>query len=209
MIGPYLLAILLGYFWGAFPTGYIVGRLLKGIDVRQYGSGRTGGANVLRSVGGKAFLITILGDLAKGFIPVIVMKMVLKEEGAAALAGLMTLVGHNWSIFLGWRGGAGVAVTIGALFALQPLVVLSSGLVGLVATFLSRYVSLGSLVFASLMALTLLGLALLGRGPWEYGLYGLLAGGIIILAHRPNIERLLAGKERRLGEPGGRREGGP
>jgi len=173
MVTTYLLAAFMGYFLGAFPTGYIVGRLWKGIDIREYGSGRTGGANILRTV--------------------------------VAVAALAALVGHNWSLFLGWRGGAGVGTTLGGLLILEPVTTLVVALSGFLVAIISRYVSLGSLVFAFLIPLALLGQRLFFRGSWEHLAYGILAGGIIVFAHRPNIGRLLKGMERRIGESGKRR----
>jgi len=194
----------MGYFLGAFPTGYIVGRLWKGIDIREYGSGRTGGANILRNVGAFPAAITVLGDVGKGVVAVLVARALWHNETATVVAALAALVGHNWSLFLGWHGGAGVMTTFGALLVLEPLATLVAALLGFPVAAISRYVSLGSLAFAFLIPLALLGQRLFLRGSWEHLAYGILAGGIIIFAHRPNIGRLLKGTERRIGEPGRR-----
>ena len=205
MVTTYLLTACMGYFLGAFPTGYIVGRLWKGIDIREYGSGRTGGANILRNVGAFPAAITVLGDLGKGVVAVLVARALWHNEAAAVVTALAALVGHNWSLFLGWHGGAGVTTTFGALLVLEPVATLVAALLCFPVAAISRYVSLGSLAFAFLIPLVLLGQRLLFRGSWEHLAYGILAGGIIIFAHRPNIGRLLKGTERRIGERGKRR----
>lgn len=205
MVLTYFLAAFMGYFLGAFPTGYIVGRLWKGIDIREYGSGRTGGANILRTVGLFPAVITALGDVGKGVVAVLVARVLWHNEVAAVLAALAALAGHNWSLFLGWHGGAGVGITFGGLLILEPLTTLVVALLGSLVAVLSRYVSLGSLAFAFLIPSALLVQRLFLRGSWEHLAYGILAGGIIIFAHRPNIGRLLKGTERRIGEPGKRR----
>lgn len=200
-----LLTAFMGYFLGAFPTGYIVGRLWKGIDIREYGSGRTGGANILRTVGVFPAVFTALGDVSKGIFVVLLARALWHNEAAAVVAALAALVGHNWSLFLGWQGGAGVGTTFGGFLILEPVTTLVMALLGFLVAVISRYVSLGSLAFAFLMPLALLGQRLFLRGSWEHLAYGILAAGIIVLAHRPNIGRLLEGKERRIGEPGKRR----
>jgi len=205
MVTTYLLAAFVGYFLGAFPTGYIVGRLWKGIDIREYGSGKTGGANILRAVGAFPAVITALGDVGKGVVAVLVARALWHNEAAAVVAALAALVGHDWSVFLGWRGGAGVTTTMGALLVLEPVATLVAALLGFPVIALSRYVSLGSLAIAFLIPLVLLGKRLFFRGSWEHLAYGILAGGIIIFAHRSNIGRLLKGTERRIGEAGKRR----
>ncbi len=205
MVTTYLLTAFVGYFLGAFPTGYIVGRLWRGIDIREYGSGRTGGANILRTVGTLPAAITALGDVGKGVVAVLVARALWHNEAAAVVAALAALVGHNWSLFLAWRGGAGVGTTFGGLLVLEPVTTLGVAFLGFLVTLISRYVSLGSLAFAFLIPLALLGQRLLLRGSWEHLAYGILAGGIIIFAHRPNIGRLLKGTERQIGEPGKRR----
>lgn len=207
MVTIYLLTALMGYFMGAFPTGYIVGRLWKGIDIREYGSGRTGGANILRTVGVFPAAITALGDVGKGVVAVLVARALWHNEAAAVVAALAALVGHNWSLFLGWHGGAGVGTTFGSLLVLEPVTTLVVAFLGLLVAVISRYVSLGSLGFAFLILLAVLGQRLFFRGSWEHLVYGILAGGIIVFALRPNIGRLLKGTERRIGEPGKRRSG--
>ncbi|MBI2845356.1 MAG: glycerol-3-phosphate 1-O-acyltransferase PlsY [Chloroflexi bacterium] len=201
------LSATIGYLLGAIPVGYITARIW-GVDVLKVGSGRTGGTNVLRSVGILPFVITIAGDLLKGYLAVLIVRILFHNEALVVLSGLAAIFGHNWSIFLKGRGGAGVTPTIGALFGISPILVPLTLGAGLMVIFLSRYVSLGSITGALTLFLSMLGLTLFFQEPWEHLAWGIGACLLIIVAHRPNIERLLRGTERRLGEPAKPLEGG-
>lgn len=194
------LAIIGGYLLGSVPTGYIVGRLW-GVDVLKKGSGRTGGANVLRTAGLIPSLTTVAGDIAKGFLAVVLARSIIHQEIVTVAAGLGAIVGHNWSIFLRGRGGAGVAATVGALLGIAPLLVPVAGGVGLVVILATRYVSLGSITGAVTLLLAMVGLVFFAQAPIEYLVWGAGAAALILYAHLPNIQRLLQGTERRLGEP--------
>ncbi len=224
-----LLGALLGYVFGAFPTGYFAGRLWN-VDVRKHGSGRTGGSNVLRTAGWGAFAITVIGDILKGVIPVLILRWLAPEYHAAhALAVLGVLIGHNWSVWiallakpnpranysappLGWieriaqqgRGGAGVAVTAGACLALFPPVALIIAPLPLLLLAVLRYSSVASMTAALLFPVVMLAFTLTGGAPWEYFLLALVVCVIIIAVHVPNIQRLRAGTERRFGQRLGR-----
>jgi len=202
---PYLVAIAIGYLLGSFPSGYVVGRL-KGIDVRQWGSGRIGGTNVLRSVGPWAAILAVLSDVAKGVVAVFVARALVGSPSAEVLAGLAAILGHDFSIFLRFSGGRGVATTMGALGALYLPAPLILGLLGLSVIAVSRYASLGSLTMATLMPFAMLYLVLFADKPAWYLVYGLAAGILIVVLHRGNIQRLLAGTERKIGERGEKRE---
>lgn len=202
----YLVAIGIGYLLGSFPSGYVVGRL-KGIDVRQWGSGRVGGTNVLRSAGTWAALLAVMGDVGKGILAVHVARALVGSPSAEALAGLAAILGHDFSIFLKFGGGRGVATTMGALGALYtPVVPIILALIGISVIILSRYASLGSLTIATLTPLVMLYLVLFADKPVWYLFYGLAAGVLILVLHRGNIQRLLAGTERKVGEKGERRK---
>jgi glycerol-3-phosphate acyltransferase PlsY len=185
----YFAATAIGYLLGSFPSGYVVGRL-RGIDVRQWGSGRLGGTNVLRSAGPWAAILAVLGDVAKGVLAIFV---------ARAL-------GHDFSIFLKFSGGRGVATTLGALGALYLPAALILALIGLSIVAVSRYASLASLTIATLIPFATLYLVLFADQPVLYLVYGLAAGILIVVLHKGNIQRLLAGTERKIGERGERRE---
>jgi glycerol-3-phosphate acyltransferase PlsY len=202
----YLAVIAIGYLLGSFPSGYVVGRL-RGIDVRQWGSGRLGGTNVLRSAGPWAAILAVLGDVGKGVLAVFVARALVGSPSAEILAGLAAILGHDFSIFLKFSGGRGVATTLGAMGALYLPASIILALLGLAVVAVSRYASLASLTIATLMPFAMLCLVLLAGKPVWYLVYGLAAGTLIVVLHRGNIQRLLAGTERKIGMKGERREG--
>jgi glycerol-3-phosphate acyltransferase PlsY len=201
----YLIAALFGYLAGAVPFGYVVVKLFTGKDIRTFGSGRTGGTNAIRAAGLVAGGLTGIGDVAKGAVAVwgagwLGNQLNLSSPAAAqVLAGVMAVVGHNYSVFLSWRGGAGTGPNVGvaagfwfpALFILLPLVPIL-----LVAT---GYASVTSLVIAGLVPVLFAMRALVAKAPWEYAVYGIVAGTLVVWALRPNIARLKAGTERLVG----------
>lgn len=193
------------YLVGSFPAGYLLGRLW-GVNVLEGGSGRTGGTNVFRSAGVLPALLTGALDIGKGALAVWLAGQVCPAESqsvAEAFAGAAVILGHNYSVFLRFRGGAGVGTSLGALGAiyLPAGVALLSLLLVVIA--ITRYASVGSLTVATLMPIVLLVLGTTDTLPLTYLLYGLLAWVIVVNAHRPNIQRLLVGAERRLGEKKG------
>jgi len=201
----HLLVLIAGYLCGSFPTGYLVARLWRGVDVRKIGSGRTGGTNVLRSAGVGPAAVTVVGDIAKGYLAVMLAQVILGTPLASALGGVAAIFGHNHSIFLQGLGGAGSMTNVGVLMALSPLVAALAGLGSIPVLAIWRFASLGSITLAVLTLLSLLVGVLWGQLPAEYLLYGLLSSAMIVYELRPNIQRLLAGKERKIGEaaPGG------
>lgn len=191
------------YFLGSFPAGYLLGRLW-GVNVLQWGSGRTGGTNVLRSAGALPALITGAIDVGKGALAVWLAGWLAPETVQAiaqVLAGVAVILGHNHSIFLGFRGGAGVGTSLGALSVIYWPAAVALLVLLLVIIAATRYASIGSLTVMTLMPLILFALAVAGVLSLTYVGYGLLAWAIIVYAHRPNIRRLIQGTERRLGEP--------
>ena len=197
----YAAVILLGYLLGSIPFGYVVGRA-RGVDVLEYGSGRIGGTNVLRTAGKKAAVVSIGLDLAKGGAAVLLGRWLVGTELAAVLAGFAAVVGHNWSIFIGFRGGAGTGTSMGGYFFLAPwptlLVGVSSAFIGFVVL---RYASVTSLLIVFLMSPALLIGVLFFDQSLEHLAYALAVGAIVLFSHRPNIRRLIRGTERRVGEP--------
>ncbi len=195
-----MFALVLGYLLGAIPIGYLVGRVW-GVDVRQYGSGRTGGTNVLRATGSIVpFLLTGGGDILKGIIAVLLGRMVFGSELAAALAGIGVVIGHNWSVFLNWRGGAGGATAAAALTTLSPLAGAIVVPMGLSILYFSRYASLATITvgLGSLIALAALAAFVPFQHPWLHVIYGVAAALLLLLALRPNLRRLADGTERRI-----------
>jgi glycerol-3-phosphate acyltransferase PlsY len=194
-------AVVAAYLLGSFPAGYLLGRLW-GVNVLSCGSGRTGGTNVLRSAGIVPALLTGLLDIGKGALAVWVAGQMTGYPEVEVLAGAAAILGHNYSVFLRFRGGAGVGTSLGALGAIYLPAALGLVVMLLVTIAVTRYASLGSLIVSTLMPLVLLVLGLEGILPLTYVAYGVLAWIIIVYAHRPNIQRLLQGTERRIGEGG-------
>ena len=212
MVWQSAVVAVVGYLAGAIPIGWIVGKLLRGVDVRDYGSGATGATNVLRTLGPRPFLFVLVADALKAYIPVLAIWYIFEpHEGATAAqnlqatAAVAAIIGHDWPVYIGFRGGRGVAATYGAFAAM--LFPLSVGLVVaailIVLTF--RYMSLMSLTTVPLGGIALLVLALTGIVPYAYAVFGGLAAVLVLLRHRANIQRLLAGTEPKMGRGGTRR----
>ncbi len=201
-----MLATVAGYVLGAIPVGMLVGYFYRRIDVREHGSRRTGATNVLRTLGPGAAAFVAAGDLTKGALAVVIARMVFWGQPAMDLhvaevmAALAALAGHNWSIFISWKGGRGVLVSAGAVLMLFPPSVIICAVIGLLVIALSRFVSLGSLVGAVLTAVLLLASVTFGIEPRPYAAYAVIGALVIVIQHRDNIERLRAGKERKLGQ---------
>jgi glycerol-3-phosphate acyltransferase PlsY len=188
------LGLLVAYLIGAIPVGFLVARAFGLGDIRGHGSGTIGTTNVLRTLGRGAAAVTLLGDIAKGAAAVWLGG--LAADGLAAPCAVAAVVGNCWPIFLGFRGGKGVATGFGALVGLVPMAVAPAALVWVAITASFRYVSLASVMAALCVPLG----ALLLSYPWPSVGAALAVAGIIVARHRENIDRLLAGHERRLGE---------
>ncbi|HBT46433.1 MAG TPA: acyl-phosphate glycerol 3-phosphate acyltransferase [Peptococcaceae bacterium] len=190
-----LLVLLGSYLLGSLPTAYVVARYLKGFDIRRRGSGNIGATNAFRTMGTGPGLAVLAVDVLKGTIPVLLGRAV-GGDWMAVLAGMAAMAGHNWSVFLAFQGGRGVATAAGVFLGLAPYALFWAFLVWLLVLLITRYVSLSSVVAAASAPVILL----LLRGPLPYFLFTLVAAGIIIYRHRPNIKRLLAGREPKIGE---------
>ena len=199
-----LLAAILGYLLGALPFGLIIGRLTRGIDLREYGSHRTGATNALRTLGMPAAAAVFLLDVAKGVAAVLLARLLFADdplvEWAAAVAGFAAIVGHNWSVFIGFTGGRGVATSTGALAAMSPwtVVILAPIVIGIM--WRSRYVSLGSITGGMLAPVITAGLWLVDLASVPAIAYALASGLLVTAAHADNIARLRAGTERKIGQ---------
>lgn len=190
-----LVGLVLVYLVGAVPVGYLVAKLL-GFDIRSHGSGNIGATNILRTLGKGPAVITLLLDVVKGYVAVWIALALGPEPWWGSVGALLAVIGNCWSVFLGFRGGKGMATGLGAFLHLMPWAVLPAIVVwGAVAgTF--RYVSLASLAAALCVPI---GAALL-RYHWSGVATALLVALIILLRHRDNVARLLSGTERKLGE---------
>jgi glycerol-3-phosphate acyltransferase PlsY len=200
----YIVTIVLGYLLGAVTWGLIVGYLFTGKDIRKFGSGKTGTTNVLRTAGKLAAALVLVADVSKGVVPALVGRLAFEEPGAAAAGALAAVVGHNWPVFAGFRGGRGVATAFGGALGLTPLLALSFPVAAAAIVGTTRVMSLMSIVAAPLAGAAIVGAWMLD---WTHGAYALYAVGAVALIeymHIPNMRRLLAGTEPRLGQGGDR-----
>lgn len=191
-------AILAAYIIGSIPTGYILVKLLKGIDIRTVASGSTGATNVKRVLGMKGFIATMLLDALKGVIPVVCAKIISAKfgifSGLAPLMAVAVILGHSKSIFLNFTGGKSVASGGGTIFGLNWHVGLLSFIIWFVLTYTTRYVSVGSIVAIVLSPLWMY----LFKMPLSYILYCAVGAAYVVYLHRENIKRLLKGEENKV-----------
>lgn len=210
MITPLLISgllILVGYLLGSIPTGYLTGKWLKGIDIREEGSGSTGATNVLRTLG-KPAAITVLGiDVLKGSVAVAIVRLFYAFfplntlpsswlTWLVLLTGVAAILGHSRSIFLNFTGGKSVATSLGVFLAMTPVVALATLGTFLVVLTFSRIVSLGSLVGAIAIIIYMI----MANAALPYVLLAVFAGIYVIVRHQANISRLIAGTEPKIGQ---------
>ncbi len=201
----YVVLAAIGYLLGSIPCGQIVAALSGGVDLSRYGSGKTGTTNVLRTLGWGAALAVFLGDLAKGLAAVLIARALTGGHATAQpvaeiVAGFAAVIGHNWSLYIRFKGGRGVVVS----YAVFVLICWPAALIDLAiaaATLaVGRFVSLASLTGALVGAILMAAYVAWGHYPGAYLVYALLAAALIWLRHIDNIQRLLAGTERKLGQ---------
>jgi glycerol-3-phosphate acyltransferase PlsY len=209
-------AAVAAYLIGSIPSGVIVSRIFKGSDPRSLGSGKTGATNVLRSLGKGPAAIVVVSDFLKGAVAVLLARFVFfgvmahvgysaatwdtLRASAEALAALGALMGHNYSLYIGFKGGRGVLTGLGAMSMLSPIAMLFGIIAGVAPIALTRYVSLGSVMGALMSSLIEIYLTITRVDSLPHCIFIVLAGVIIIVSHKDNIDRLRAGNERKLGE---------
>ena len=212
ILAKIIAVIMFGYLLGSIPFGLLIARWKTKVDVREYGSGRIGATNVLRTTGGKMAALVAVLDMSKGMLAVVFAGLIISGGYlmvgnfavgtlvAQVLAALAAIAGHNWSVFLKFQGGRGVATFFGGLIALCPPAALFGGEVFVIGTGLTRYASVGSIAGAIGAYTILVPLTIMNGFPIEYLVYALIGTVTIIIMHRDNIARLVAGKEHRLGD---------
>ena len=191
----------LAYLLGSISWGYMLLQWKMGVDIREYGSGRTGMSNVLRTGGAIAAAVVLTLDIAKGAMAVLIARAVIGTTAAEVTAALIVLVGHNWPVFLQFKGGRGILTALGGLAIMAPAAAVVATATFLIITAWSRYISLGSVIGVMIGAVAVLALALAGWHSNTYMVYGFIACAMIIWQHRDNIKRIRQGSERRLGRP--------
>lgn len=190
-----LLAVSLGYLAGSVPFAFLLARR-RGVDLRCVGSGNVGAANVLRTSGVAQALATVGLDVAKGAVAVLVAQRLTSGPATPAAAGLASIIGHIYPIWLGFRGGKGVATAAGVFVVLTPAAATIAGVAFIAASWATRYISVGSMTAAATLAVA----AVAGGAPAAVSVGAALAALIIVHRHRSNLGRLVAGTERRIGQ---------
>ena len=199
-----VLAAVVGYLLGAIPFGLIIGRATKGVDLREHGSHRTGATNALRTLGLRAAALVFLLDVGKGVAAVVLSRLLFADdplvEWAAAVAGFAAIVGHNWSVFIRFTGGRGVATSAGGLGAMSPwtILILAPIVIGII--WRTRYVSLGSITGGLLAPVITAVLWAADAASVPAIAYAAASGLLVTAAHGDNIARLRAGTERKIGQ---------
>ena len=192
-----VLIIISCYLLGSIPFGYIVGKLFKKIDIRELGSGNIGTANAFRILGPSLASLVLIGDIGKGIFSIyLVQYLNIDNLLIITIAGLAVICGHNWSLFLGFKGGKGIATTFGVVFALNPTISILALIIWGVVLITTRYVSLSS-IFA---VISIFIFTILFKQPYEYIIFSVIILIFGIFKHKENIERLKSGKERKIGE---------
>ncbi len=215
IIAEFVAVVIIAYLLGSIPFGLIIGKVSKGIDVTKYGSGKIGGANVMRAVGTKAGILTIVLDIGKAAGAVLLAVVIVDPgvlsvggviiyhwQAAQVLAALAVLAGHNWPIFSKFKGGRGVAAFFGTLLPIFPPAAIFGGEVLAVTALNSRYMSLASIMALIATWCLLVPMTIAYNLAPIYLAYSLAATALIIYQHRGNIRRLQQGTEPRLGEKG-------
>lgn len=198
MILEIIFVVLGAYVIGSIPTGYIVVKLFTGQDIRTIGSGSTGATNVKRVMGKKWFFIVLLLDAFKGALSVVLAYFLTKSFAniglLPVLAAVFTIIGHSKSVFLGFTGGKSVASGVGTLLALNWQAGLIIAVIWAIITWVSKYVSLGSIIALALAPVIMW----LLNSPPAYVIYAFVAAVYVIYLHRENIKRLIAGNENKV-----------
>lgn len=201
MISSHLTGVILlicSYLLGAIPFGLIISRALGAGDIRKMGSGNIGATNVLRNVGKLGGFVTLLLDSLKGFMPVLVAKSWWGIDTWTLLVAFAAILGHNYSVYIKFKGGKGVATSIGVLLALWPYIGLITLAIWLISVFIWKYSSLGALISFALLPIVIL----LGERSLLYFIFSLLISLMIFYRHISNINRLLTGTEKKIGKGG-------
>ncbi|MFW6305971.1 MAG: glycerol-3-phosphate 1-O-acyltransferase PlsY [Bacillota bacterium] len=202
----FMIVLLISYLIGAIPFAYLITRLITGKDVRKHGSGNVGATNAARVMGFKYGILVAILDIAKGILAVIIARNLLTQGSPTyflLISSLFVIIGHNWSVFLNFSGGKGVATTFGVIISLFPLVFLYFLIIWILLVIITRYVSLASIVSAGVVPF----LVYFNKGNIYEIIFTLIFALLIIFRHSSNIKRLLNGEESRMNWPSGVKKG--
>lgn len=191
-----IIIILLAYGIGSISSAYFIGRVFRNIDIRKYGSGNAGATNAIRVMGKKLGIVTFILDVLKGILAVLISRAILGENGGY-IGAIFAVIGHNWPIFIGFKGGKGVATSLGALLILHWPTAIIGVLFGVIIFLITRYVSLGSIVFLTSAPIVN---AIIGKEfNKKYFITALLLAMLAIYRHKENFQRLINGTENKFG----------
>ncbi len=195
-----LLILFLGYLFGSFPSGFLAGKIAKGVDIRSLGSGSTGATNVLRHIGKRAAITVFLIDVFKGILSILLAKYFLLNDSWQVAIGLSTLIGHIWPVWLNWKGGKAVATGLGIFLGLSWQVGLATLGVFILMITLFRIVSLASISAALALPIIMFISFHKSSISQPFLVISLLATSLVIWRHRENLLRLIKGKEPKIGQ---------
>jgi len=213
MIAEFVAVVVIAYLLGSIPFGLIIGRLKSGVDIREYGSGKTGATNVMRTIGTKLGILTLVLDVVKAAGAVMLATVIIDggsgsftiagvsvhwHHVAQVVAGLAAIAGHNWPVFAKFKGGRGATAYFGTLFAIFPPAGIFGAEVVAIAALRSRHMSMGSILGASAALCLMIPLTILYGFPLIYLAYGSVVVALLVYQHQDNIKRLRQGTERQL-----------
>lgn len=196
-----IITFLVAYILGSIPISYIMGKLIKGIDIRNFGSGNAGATNALRILGTKVGVFTLIMDIAKGFLAVNIARLIIHQPSDLILiiTGLFAILGHIFTIFLKFKGGKGVATSAGVFIALVPIPISIALFVFIVTVWLSKFVSLGSILAALTLFISELVINIRNSfAELEILIFIFIVVLFIIIRHKSNIQRLINGNENKI-----------
>jgi len=206
IVVQFLGIVVIGYLLGAIPCGVIIGKMVRGIDVREYGSGSMGMTNVMRTVGAKAGLIVLILDVLKGAGAVALAWAVFYSANhdmvhwGQMAGGASAVIGHSWPVYIGFRGGRGIATAAGAIMVISWQVGLICLSTFLLLVLIFRYISLGSIMAAIALVVAMVVFFICYSGPDAYLAFSLVVAPVVIFRHRGNIKRLLSRTEPKIGQ---------
>ncbi len=199
-----IIVLLFSYLLGSIPNGYIFGKQFAEKDIRNYGSGNVGATNVARVAGYKVGLLVAFLDITKGFLSVYIAKTFLLPEYEMAFvftAAILAIIGHNWSMFLSFQGGKGVATSVGVILSLFPLSFIVLFIVWVTMIILTKMVSIGSILGAISLPISIL---FIYSSESSYIIFGIIIALLVIFSHRSNIKRIIKGNENKMTWPPGK-----
>ncbi|MCK4241161.1 MAG: glycerol-3-phosphate 1-O-acyltransferase PlsY [Candidatus Atribacteria bacterium] len=192
-----ILVIIICYLLGSVPFGYIIGKLFKKIDIREYGSGNIGTTNAFRILGPVLASLVLIGDIGKGVFSIYLVRFLnIDSLFILIIAGLAVICGHDWSLFLRFKGGKGVATTFGVIFSFNLVISILAVIVWVIIIIFTKYASLASI--SSLTAVVIFMILL--KQPYEYVIFSIIILILTVFKHKENIKRLRLGKEKKFGE---------